>query len=109
MPVVAVGEELFDTWPGYNGYNPNSNPICNKHIKVTYKGKSVVVQVTDRCPGCTKRSLDLSPAAFEQLAPLGLGRLVDGYTSNVQWEWVTGEGRLPELPLNGSTAWPGLD
>lgn len=107
MPIVAVGEELFDNWPGYNGLNPNHNPICGKHIQITYAGKSVIVEVTDRCPGCSERSLDLSPSAFEQLAPLGIGRLADGYTRNLEWNWVSGNGRLPELPLNGSLAWPG--
>jgi expansin (peptidoglycan-binding protein) len=109
MPVAAISHELFDSWPGYKGGNPNLNPVCDKHIRVSYRGKSVVVQVTDRCPGCSERSLDLSPSAFEALAPLGLGRMADGYTQNLQWSWVQGSGRLPELPLDGNLDWPGLD
>lgn len=40
-------------------------------LRVTHKGKSVVVVVTDRCR-CT---LDLSKAAFKRLAPLSKGRI----------------------------------
>lgn len=36
---------------------------------------SVLVRVADRCPGCKPGGLDLSPAAFRKLAPLGRGRI----------------------------------
>ena len=39
------------------------------------QGKSVTVEVVDSCPGCGYYDLDFSPAAFEQLAPLSVGRL----------------------------------
>jgi rare lipoprotein A len=40
-------------------------------VKVSYKGRSVLVTITDRC-NC---SIDLSKAAFRQLAPLRVGRI----------------------------------
>lgn len=40
-------------------------------LKITYKGRSVYVYVKDRC----RCSLDLSKAAFKQLAPLRQGRI----------------------------------
>ena len=43
----------------------------------------VTVQVVDRCVGCKYFDLDLSPAAFEELADLSVGRL-----KNVFWEFV---------------------
>ena len=46
----------------------------------TADGKSVTVTVEDTCPTCAVGSVDLSPAAFEQLAPLAVGRL-----HNVSW------------------------
>lgn len=41
------------------------------NLRVTHRGRSVVVTVSDRC-ACT---LDLSKAAFRQLAPLKKGRI----------------------------------
>ncbi|KAF8624067.1 hypothetical protein AX15_006079 [Amanita polypyramis BW_CC] len=48
---------------------------CGQQIKINYLGKTVTATVADSCPGCSRFSLDLSPAAFRALAPLGLGRL----------------------------------
>ena len=33
--IVAVSQELFDSYPGYSGANPNKNPVCNKKIKAS--------------------------------------------------------------------------
>lgn len=43
-------------------------------LRVSYKGKSVVVRVNDRGPAAwTGKDLDLSQAAFHKLAPLRQG------------------------------------
>lgn len=73
-PIVAVSKLLYDTYPGAT-VNPNLNPICGQRIRATYQGKSVEVQVQDRCEGCAKWDLDFSPTLFGQLADLGIGRL----------------------------------
>ncbi|PCH33788.1 hypothetical protein WOLCODRAFT_22254 [Wolfiporia cocos MD-104 SS10] len=73
--IVAVSWELFDNYPGYDGTNPNTNPVCNKQITANYEGKSVTVTVTDRCTGCDTTSLDFTPTAFQQMADLSIGRL----------------------------------
>jgi hypothetical protein len=31
--IAAVSHLMFDTWPGWNGANPNNNPICGKKIR----------------------------------------------------------------------------
>ncbi|KAI0343376.1 plant expansin, partial [Trametopsis cervina] len=80
--IAAVSHTLFDEYPGYNGANPNHNPICGKKIKATYKGKSVTVKVVDRCVGCATWDLDFSPSAFTKLASKSVGRL-----SGVKWEF----------------------
>ncbi|KAL0572118.1 hypothetical protein V5O48_009845 [Marasmius crinis-equi] len=72
--VAAVAAGTFDTFPGA-GPNPNLNPICGKRARVTANGKSVDVKIVDRCPGCTGGSIDLSPTAFEILAPQSVGRV----------------------------------
>jgi len=81
--ICAVSHLLFDGFEGYTGGDPNSNPICNRKIKATYKGKSVTVTVTDRCVGCAENDLDFAPSAFDQLANEDLGRL-----SGMTWQWV---------------------
>ncbi|KAI0090521.1 RlpA-like double-psi beta-barrel-protein domain-containing protein-containing protein [Irpex rosettiformis] len=73
--VAAVSHIMFDQFPGYKGGNPNKNPVCGKHAKITYKGKSVTVKIVDRCPGCATGDLDLSPSAFSKLANKDVGRL----------------------------------
>ncbi|KDQ11359.1 hypothetical protein BOTBODRAFT_459203 [Botryobasidium botryosum FD-172 SS1] len=80
--VVAVSQQLFDTYPGHTS-NPNANPICGRRVKVNYGGKSVVVTVEDRCPACAFNDLDLSPSAFQALAPLAAGRL-----RGMTWDFV---------------------
>ncbi|PWN46614.1 barwin-like endoglucanase [Violaceomyces palustris] len=78
--IVAVSHSLFDS---FGTGNPNNNPICGHKIRATYQGKSVEVEVTDRCEGCAWGDLDFTETAFKNLAPLSLGRL-DGMT----WQWV---------------------
>ncbi|THV04868.1 hypothetical protein K435DRAFT_648418, partial [Dendrothele bispora CBS 962.96] len=81
--IAAVSHLLFDAFPGYNGVNPNSNPVCGKKVKATYQGKSTTVTITDRCEGCAITDLDFSPSAFSDLADFGVGRL-----SGMTWVWV---------------------
>ncbi|KAF9481063.1 hypothetical protein BDN70DRAFT_804123, partial [Pholiota conissans] len=55
---------------------------CGKRIRVHYQGHSVEAKVEDTCPGCSRYSIDLSPAAFKRLAPLDAGRI------KVNWEYI---------------------
>lgn len=73
--IAAASELLFDTFPGYEGGDPNNNPICNKKVSVTYGSTTISVTITDRCTACAYGSLDFSPSAFEKLASLSVGRL----------------------------------
>lgn len=99
-PIVAVSAQLFDNWPTWNGLNPNENPICGHHIEISWGGKSLVVEVADRCPGCDVRSLDMSVGTFEHFATLGVGLLgKDSYTGNISWSWVEGSGPLSQVPV----------
>ncbi|PVU87394.1 hypothetical protein BB560_006495 [Smittium megazygosporum] len=58
-----------------NDPNPNKAPICGKCATLKYKGKSVKVRIVDRCPVCKHGDIDLSPVAFQRLAPLEVGRI----------------------------------
>jgi hypothetical protein len=73
--IAAVSHEFFDTFAGYDGVNPNNNPMCGKMAVVTYEGKTVIVALTDRCEGCAYGDLDFSPHAFNQIADPSLGRI----------------------------------
>ncbi|PIL26359.1 hypothetical protein GSI_12115 [Ganoderma sinense ZZ0214-1] len=73
--IVAVDIATIQSFPGATA-NPNANPMCGRQMKVTSAdGKSVTVTVADTCPGCAPGSVDLTPTAFQQLAPLSVGRL----------------------------------
>ncbi|KAF8973997.1 RlpA-like double-psi beta-barrel-protein domain-containing protein-containing protein [Flammula alnicola] len=80
--IAAVSHLLFDNFPGYNGVNPNSNPLCGRTVTAHYQGKSVTVALTDRCTGCAVTDLDFSPSAFNQLADFAVGRI-----SGMTWTW----------------------
>jgi len=83
--VAAIPFGMWDGVPGYNGVNPNNNPVCGHEIKVSYGGNSVTVKVVDECMGCTiPTSLDMSPTAFQMLAPLSVGRI-----HGITWEWAS--------------------
>jgi len=81
--IAAVAESQFDSFPGYNGVNPNTNPICGKKALVNYQGKTVTVTITDRCTGCAFGALDFSPSAFLTLAAFSVGRIF-----GITWSFV---------------------
>lgn len=79
--IAAVSHLLFDTFPGATA-NPNLNPICGRKVIATYQGKSVEVEIVDRCTGCAIYDLDFSPSAFQQIGILDEGRL-----HGMTWHW----------------------
>lgn len=81
--IAAVSWEFYDSFPGYAGTNPNNNPVCGKTVSVSYGGKTIQVQITDRCTGCQYGALDFSPKAFNMLADPSIGRI-----SGVSWHFV---------------------
>ncbi|KAK0506165.1 RlpA-like double-psi beta-barrel-protein domain-containing protein-containing protein [Armillaria luteobubalina] len=71
--IVALSQTLYDQFTPAG--NANKNTLCGKTIHIEYGGKSTDVTVVDRCTGCAEYDLDLSPAAFDDLASESLGRL----------------------------------
>ena len=66
-----------------NGGNPNSNPLCFKHITITNStGVSQDATIVDTCQSCAKDDIDVSPAVFKAFAPTPVGRIT------VQWEGI---------------------
>ncbi|KAI4273647.1 MAG: hypothetical protein LQ337_004485 [Flavoplaca oasis] len=78
--ICAISHITYDKFA--NGPNPNTNPLCGRQIRASRNGESVVVTVVDRCEGCKANDIDLSPAAFNQLAEAAEGRV------KVTWEWM---------------------
>lgn len=79
--IVAVSHTIYDSF--WAGANPNSNPICGKHIRATYGSNSIDVVVVDRCTGCSHFDLDFSPGAFAKLGSPDQGRL-----HGMQWQFA---------------------
>ncbi|TDL15730.1 hypothetical protein BD410DRAFT_832470 [Rickenella mellea] len=55
--------------------SPAFRNLCGALLAVTGNGKCTVAVITDVCPGCGEFNLDLSPAAFQDLAPLSTGKV----------------------------------
>jgi expansin len=53
---------------------------CGAYVRVSGPNGSVVVRIVDQCPECKRGDLDLSPQAFEQIAPLIQGRVPISWT-----------------------------
>ncbi|KAJ3374824.1 hypothetical protein GGF31_006722 [Allomyces arbusculus] len=66
-PIVALAAGLF-------GNKPGSSPFCGKCLAVTAAGKTLVLKVTDKCPGCSGGSLDMTKGFFQKFYPLDKGR-----------------------------------
>lgn len=64
--------------------NPNNDPMCQRRARVIdpSNGRSVDVAIKDKCASCGRDDIDLSPAAFQQLRNLDVGRF------NINWNWI---------------------
>lgn len=79
--------------PGSCGYIPTATHIvalaptfmpqsCGMCIMVHYRGKKIQALVTDTCPSCEKRKIDISNVLFSHLDSLDRG-IID-----VEWNFV---------------------
>ncbi|MEW1718131.1 RlpA-like double-psi beta-barrel domain-containing protein [Streptomyces sp. NPDC093109] len=75
--VVAVSQRWYGTAP-----NPNNSAACGKQLKVRGPLGVVYVTIVDKCMGCATDDLDLSPAAFRQIANISQGRV------SIRWVWA---------------------
>ncbi|KAI0537063.1 RlpA-like double-psi beta-barrel-protein domain-containing protein-containing protein [Xylaria digitata] len=63
-PVVALNPKDYA-----NGAN------CGKWITIQANGRQTAAQVVDLCPGCGSGGIDVSPAIFDDIASLDIGRV----------------------------------
>ncbi|EAW17746.1 RlpA-like double-psi beta-barrel domain-containing protein [Aspergillus fischeri NRRL 181] len=78
--ICAVSHVLFDA--ASTGSNPNANPLCGLKLRLHRGESSADVKIVDRCVGCKAKDLDVSPAVFQKLADMDLGRVT------VEWSWL---------------------
>lgn len=77
----GTGNCSFDASPddlmvaAMNAPEYQSAALCGACLEVTGPSGSVTVRVVDQCPECKRGDLDLSPQAFQRLAPLSAGRI----------------------------------
>jgi len=77
---VALNAPQYD--PTIVDNNPNKATVCNKCVKIHRNNKWVVGIIIDKCPGCSKYDLDVSPTIFKTLEDLGQGRVT------ISWEYT---------------------
>jgi len=70
--IAALSSAQYD-----NGAN------CGATIQIEYQGNTVTATVEDLCEGCSSGDVDLTPSAFEVLAPTFVGRL-----TGATWNFV---------------------
>ncbi|KAH7356527.1 allergen Asp F7 [Rhexocercosporidium sp. MPI-PUGE-AT-0058] len=59
---------------GIMGAQSNGNPYCGKTVTIKKGSKTTIAIVADKCMGCLGNSIDLSNAAFLELAEFDVGR-----------------------------------
>lgn len=84
---------------------PNCTAGSKCHIPLTATvtnpatGKSVVVQIVDRCGGCAMGDIDLTPTAFSAIADMNSGRV-----HGIQWSFnAMSNGSNPPPPPKTTT------
>jgi expansin (peptidoglycan-binding protein) len=73
-----------------------SADLCGAYVAITGPSGSVTVRITDRCPECAHGDIDLSPEAFDRIAPRVAGRVP------ISW-------RVVSPAINGPIAYPFKD
>jgi expansin (peptidoglycan-binding protein) len=56
--------------------------VCGACVAIDGPDGSITVRIVDRCPECLRGDIDLSPQAFERIAPLAAGRVP------ISWRYV---------------------
>lgn len=82
-PIVDTNTQMAIALPWqFMGTESNDNPYCGKTLTIHNPTTGVEVQayVADKCMGCTGRSIDLTDAVFNAIAPT-----CDGRCSGFEW------------------------
>jgi expansin len=63
-----------------NASDDAGSAVCGSCVRIDGPEGSVDVRIVDQCPECALGDIDLSPEAFEQIAPISAGRV------EIRWE-----------------------
>jgi len=87
-------EEVTGNYAAINTAQYAASATCGACAELSSGGNSVVVQVVDQCPTCSHGSnqIDISQAAFQTLADLGVGVL------DITWRYV----ECPDTIVSGN-------
>jgi expansin (peptidoglycan-binding protein) len=75
--------------------------VCGACVNLTGPNGAVGIRIVDECPECPAGNIDLSPQAFERIAPLELGRVP------ISWRYAscTVSGPIVYHFKDGSNQW----
>ncbi len=87
-------EEVTGNYAAINTAQYAASATCGACAELSSGGNSVVVQIVDQCPTCSHGSnqIDISQAAFQTLADLGVGVL------DITWRYV----ECPDTIVSGN-------
>ncbi|KAI0186907.1 riboflavin-aldehyde forming enzyme [Xylaria flabelliformis] len=73
----ACGETDNDGSPvvALNSASYANGAHCGKYITIQGNGHQTAAKVADLCPGCGSGGIDVSPAIFDDIADLDVGRI----------------------------------
>jgi hypothetical protein len=71
---ISVADWGSDVWVD----NKNQNPWCGKKATVQLNGKTVDVEIQDKCMGCKSGDIDLTLAAWNKLTDNAYGSREQG-------------------------------
>ncbi len=118
-PLTHTGEATFYDFAdgsGNCGFDPSPDDLmigamnhvdyadsraCGACVRLDGPNASITIRVVDQCPECPEGDIDLSPEAFEQIAPLSDGRVP------ITWQYVACDvaGPLRYHFKEGSNPW----
>jgi expansin len=101
------GNCMFDPTPNnlmvgaMNDTEYDNSTVCGAFVHIVGPQGQVTVRIVDRCPECKRGDIDLSPQAFDSIAPRALGRV------QIQWRYVVGAvaGPVSYRFKDGSNQW----
>jgi expansin (peptidoglycan-binding protein) len=78
-------DQVVGNYAAINTPQYAASATCGACIEASSGGKSVVVQIVDQCPTCETgtNQIDISQAAFQELADLSVGKLA------ITWRYVS--------------------
>lgn len=78
-----------------------ASAACGTCVRIDGPDGSVDVRIVDQCPECPEGHIDLSPSAFERIAPIEAGRV------EISWEYISCpmQGDVVYHFNDGSNAW----